>query len=117
VIVIASTLFDPMGYLSVDPLPSTATQSFSRRVSRVGTTDGGVAISDRGYSDGDRTLQVEFKPSRKEENDRALRFVRLHSTVRVGTEEGVFSAVAESFNQAPDTSTLTLLLIEKLTED
>lgn len=114
---IASTAFDLQGTISFNQLPSDAKPSLSRRVSRAATLDQGVSVSDRGYSDGDRTFTYFYKPISKEHDDRARRIIKLHPTVTVSTEEGVFLAAPESFSPSPEQNTFTLLVIRKISED
>lgn len=114
---IASTAFDLLGHLQISPLASSQVDTFSRRVTRVATLDGGVAISDRGYSDGDRTLVYTYRPVSADHDARARRIVSLHPTVTVSTPDGVFLAAPESFDVSPSQNTLTLLVIEKLSEN
>lgn len=114
---ITATTFDVEGYVDFEPLPSQQADTFQRRVSRVSTLDGGVAISDRGYSDGDRTLTYAYRPISKEHDDRARRIIRLHPTVTVSTPEGLFMAAPQNFEQGRSENVFTLLVIERLDED
>jgi hypothetical protein len=114
---ITSTAFDPLGYIAIDPLPGSSEDSYSRRVTRTATLDGGVAISDRGYSDGDRTLVYRYKSVSTDHDARAKRILRLHPTVQVSTPDGVYLAAPESFDARSDENTISLLVIRKLSED
>lgn len=114
---ITSTSFDALGYLEIDPKDNAQAATFSRRVSRAATLDGGVVISDRGFSDGDRTLAYSYKPVSKEHDSRAERLVRLHPTVNVSTPDGVFLAVPQSFSRSSTENTITLLAIRKVSEE
>lgn len=114
---ITSTAFDVLGHIDIVPLGDTPADSFSRRVSRVATLDGGVAISDRGYSDGDRTLTYSYRPVSKDHDARAERLVRLHPTVNISTPDGLFLAVPQAFDRSARQNTFTLLVIRKLSED
>jgi hypothetical protein len=86
-------------------------------VSRVGTLDGGVSISDRGFSEGDKTFVYIFKPVSKDHNEIAKRLVRLHPKVTVSNSDGVFEAVPQSFLPSPEENTFTLLVVQKISED
>jgi len=114
---ITATTFDVEGYIDFEPLPSQQSDTFQRRVSRVSTLDGGVAVSDRGYSDGDRTLVYAYRPISKGHDARAQRLIKLHPTVTVSTPDGVFKAVPQNFEQGPAENVFTLLVIERLDED
>lgn len=114
---ITATTFDIDGYVDFEPLPAQQSDTFERRVSRVATLDGGAAVSDRGYSDSDRTLTYTYRPVSKEHDERARRIVRLHPTVTVSAPEGVFRAVPQSFENGKAENTFTLLVIERLDEE
>lgn len=114
---ICSVLFDTLGHVQFTPLPGNAEGLYSRRVAKAATLDGGVAITDKGFAEGDRTLVYRYKPISREHNERALRIVKLHSLVTVANRDGVFSAAPQSFDPGDTENTLTLFVIEKLSED
>ena len=114
---INATTYDLQGSLSIRLLPSSDEPSLSRRVSRVATLDQGVAVNDRGFSEGDRTFAFAYKPVSREHDNIAKRIIKIHSKVTVSTPEGVFLAAPESFNAGAEENTLTLLIISKLSED
>jgi len=114
-IYIAARKFDPDGHLSIQPVGAVSDE-IRRRVSRVPTLDGGVAVSDRGYSDGDRTLVVNYRPVSKDHDKRAARLVRLHTEVTVTTEDGAFLAAPISFEPDSDQHRFTLLVLERISE-
>ena len=113
---IASRLFDPLGYIEFRPLPSNSAGAFSRRVTRVATLDQGVAVNDRGYSEGDRTLTYRYKPVSRDHDERAQRLLKLHERVAIANEDGFFEAAVESFDPGPDENRITLFVISSLTE-
>lgn len=113
---ICSRLFDPLGWAQFVPLPSNAEGGLARRVTRVATLNGGVAVSDRGFSEGDRTLVYRFKPVSADHNARLMRLVRLHQTVSVATADGVYESVPQSFDPGNSENRFTLLVIRKLSE-
>jgi len=115
VIHIASTTFDLLGHVSIDPLPGA--QSYRRRAARAATLDGGAVVSDRGYSDGDLTRQYRWRVVSRAHTERVRRIVKLHPTVTLSSAEGCFLAVPESMDEGPDENTLTLLVIRTLSED
>lgn len=116
IVYISAESFDLFGSMSFTPLPASNADEVSRRVTRIGTLDAGVAVNDRGYSDGDRDLVYEFKPVSREHNATAQRLVRLHPRVIVSNEEGVFLCAPESFQPGPDQNTFRLLVIQRLSE-
>ena len=115
-ITISSTTFDLNGSVQIDPLPGTTDGEISRRVSRVATLDGGVVPIDRGFSDGDRTLNYEWKSVSKAHNDAIARILRLYPQVHVSTPSGVFLASPQTFAPGEDQSSIVLLVISKVSE-
>lgn len=116
-ITVTAKAFDLAGVLEFEPLPSSSSEGFGRRVSKVATLDGGVSVSDRGFSYGDTTLTYDFTPISLEHTNIARRLVRLHPTVLVSNEYGVFEAIPESFNSTTDINTLTLSIVDKISEE
>ena len=112
---ISAITFDQSGAIRIDELPNSELGSVSRRVSRVGTLDQGVAINDGGYSDGDRDFQVVWN-STPEQDALIRRLVRLHARLRVATSEGVFECAPQNFTPGPPESTFTLLVISRISE-
>lgn len=115
-ITISSTTFDLNGSVQINPLPDATDGDIRRRVSRVATLDGGVATTDRGYSDGDRTLVYSWRVISRAHNDSVARLLRLYPRLHVSTPSGVFLAAPETFSPGQDQSTITLLVIEKVSE-
>lgn len=105
--------YDPAGHIRIIGLPTSNTGDTTRRVSRVATLDGGVAINDSGYAEGDRTIVAQWRPISKWHEDAIDRLVRIHGRLRVSTREGCFLAVPERYRPGPSRSELTLLVIER----
>ncbi|HEY7775976.1 MAG TPA: hypothetical protein VIC02_05480, partial [Kineobactrum sp.] len=76
--------------------------------------DGGVAINDRGFSEGDRTLEFSWRTVSKAHSDAVARLVKSYARLHVATSDGLFLAGPESFTPGVKTSTVTLLVIKKL---
>lgn len=110
---ISSIEFDPIGTLVVDALPDSDIRSIRRRVNRVQTLDLGAAVNDRGFSDADRTFVIRWHHN-KTQIQTAAYIARTHNRVNVSTDEGVFSAVIESFRPGALESELVLLITERL---
>ena len=113
-ITISSTTFDLNGSIQINPLPSATDGETTRRVSRVATLDGGVAVNDRGHSEGDRDLSYTWKTISKAHNDAVARIVRLYPRVTVSTPSGCFLAAPQRFSPGVGESTITLLVIDKV---
>lgn len=113
---IAARLFDVLGYIEFVPLPNNQEGQFSRRANRVATLDGDSVITDRGYSDSDRTLVYRYKPVSRDHDERAQRLVKLHPLVAVSTVDDLYEAVPLSFEPGARENRFTLLVTRSLTE-
>ncbi|MFW6344807.1 MAG: hypothetical protein ACOC0M_00525 [Halomonas sp.] len=96
---LAARNFDPEGTLLVPWHDGTESESISRRVNRVRTLDGGVAINNRGYAPGDRTLRLSLQGLPLATVERARRLLRLHSQLTVSLRDGCFTGTPESYNE------------------
>lgn len=97
--------------------PSSDLRSATRRMTRTATLDGGVAITDGGWSDGDRTLSITI-PQRAATPAMAAAIETLkrnHLRVSVATDEGVFEALLQRYRLSPAFS-LTLAITARLSE-
>lgn len=115
-ITITAIVFDIYGAVEIDPVPGAGDGETRRRVNRVATLDGGVAAPDGGYAEGDRTLSYEWLPVSADHNESVARLVRLYSTVHVSTPDGVYLAVPQLFAPGAETCSVTLLVLDKLSE-
>ena len=115
-ITIHSTTFDLDGTVELPVLPDSLDGETRRRVTRVATLDGGVAVNDRGFSEGDRDLLYTWKTVSKAHNDAIDRIVRLYPRVTVSNRQGCYLAAPQTFSPGAEESSLTLLVIEKLSE-
>lgn len=115
-IAITAEQFDASGVLEFTPIGNGADRTYSRRVSRSATLDQGVAISDRGYSDGDITYTYRYKPVSKAHDETAKRLLRVHPTVLLFNSDGAFRAVIQSFQPSDDQNEITLLVSARLSE-
>lgn len=113
---ISAKTFDLSGALSITPLPRSRTPPSGRRVTRVATLDGGVAINDRGFAHGDRTLTLLYKPVSAAHDAIAQRIVELHTRVTLTTSEGCFEAAPDTFTPTPEENSFSFLIISKLSE-
>jgi hypothetical protein len=109
---LSATVFDPIGYVEIntDEFPDRDT---TRRVNRVITLDGGVAINDGGYSDGDLTFELEWK-SDTAVNSAILRMLQLYPRAVLSTRSGVFEVVLETYRLNAGTSRLVCLPVSRL---
>ena len=113
---IASSTFDLDGHLEITPLPDSDYGATTRRVNKVKTLDGGVAVNDGGYSHGDKDFTIRWKPTSSEFEQKAGDLVKNHSTVYVTTADGCFLATPSSYQPSGGESSLTLLIQEKVNQ-
>lgn len=114
-VTLAALTFDPLGFVQIRALPSSDTRSITRRVNRVATLDGGVAVNDFGFAEGDRSIDIRFRPTR--EIDATIgRMMRLHSRVSLTTDEGVFIVALSAYNAEASEARLSILVLERTSE-
>lgn len=111
---LACPTFDLDGTAAIDPLASSDFGEVRRRVNRVATLDGGVAVNDGGSTDGDRTFAVAWRTGRLPFEQRIERLVSMYSRLSVATREGLFAVVPESYRRLRGESKLVLLVVERL---
>lgn len=114
-ITISTVDFSIDGWVQVRPDGGSNLGDFKRRNSRAATLDGGAAVTDHGYSDGDRTFSIGCYPS-KDEARRLADMVRFHPQVQVSTAEGFYLCQMD-FTPTNKKANLTLRVIERLDED
>lgn len=111
---LSAPLYDPLGHVRLDDLPSSELDAITRRVGRAQTLDGGVSITDGGHSAGDRTFLVRWKVHSESEYRKVQRMVSLYTLLTVSTREGVFSAAPRSIRTQSGQGVLELLVKEQL---
>jgi hypothetical protein len=88
----------------------------SRRVSRTATLDGGVAISDMGYSDGDRDVSIRENKASSDAVAFARRMTEVYQTVTITTDDGAYLAAPRSYRVSGGELIMEMLIIEKISE-
>lgn len=113
-----STLtFDPAGAVALVCVPSTNTGDVRRRMSRIATLDGSATLNDFGFSEADRTIELEWPITSQAREAKVARLVRLYSRLLLCTAEGVWIVAPEVYRPGAKSARLRLLCIEKITED
>ena len=103
-------------HLLFDAHPGTTLRQAERRMTRTATLDGGAAITDGGFSDADRTLQIRLRPrdvTQSIVDD--IETVKAFTRVSVAFDEGVYEALLQRYNLG-SSPTLTLAVASKLSE-
>lgn len=111
---LSSTTFDPDGYIELHVANDQTIGETRRRVNRVTTLDGGVAVNDFGFSQGDRTIDLSWMPTSEEVEENVRRMVELYQEVIVSMRGGVFRAAPESYQPGASESVLRLLVLERV---
>lgn len=116
-IALASELYSLKGAVILRNLSEDSDlRSWSRRVSRVATLDGGAHFNDTGFTHADRTFRVVMDShGLTAEQDEALRLLlRDYALIIAVTSEGVFRVAPSSFSDAGGSISFDLLVKEKL---
>ncbi|CAO1663544.1 PilZ domain-containing protein [Halomonas sp. NYA30] len=108
---LAARSYDPLGAMLLPHRDGTTLGDVNRRVSRVSTLDGGVAVTNRGHSPGDRTVVLSFAGLPRDVVDRARRMVRLHAIVTLSIPDGCFVGVPSEYVERRQE--LTILITEE----
>lgn len=87
----------------------------TRRVSRTATLDGGVALTDQGYSDGDRTLVITARGT-EEQAENVAYLLRNYSTVTVSVADGCYLAALSNLTYVDGALQITALVHSRLSE-
>jgi len=111
---LSSITWDPAGWLELAALADDTAGETRRRVNRVATLDGGVVLNDRGYSEGDRTIEVRWTPTSKTLEDAIDRLVRTYTRLCISVPAGCYLTAPESYTPGAAQSKLRLLVVSKL---
>ena len=117
-IAFATLVLDPFGSLVLELAPGGANLGdTARRVSRVATLDGGVAMMDGGYTVADRTMTLNLAGQSRATMNAVKYLVQNYASIIVMTEDGAFMASPErlSLNGAAASVSLLVSGIAKIT--
>lgn len=101
-VTISATSFDLDGTVDIETVAANDAGEKRRRNNKVQTLDGGIAINDRGYSHGDRSMTLVWPTVSKAHNALCDRLVENYDTVEVSFYEGVFLATPLAFTAGPE---------------
>jgi len=116
---VASIIFDVSGarmFRAKDPIKEFDNRRGSRRVTRTATLDGGVAVSDLGYSDGDRDINIKEPEASLDSVDFARYIVETYNRVTITTPDGAYEAAPDGYDVTDGALTLRLLITEKISD-
>ena len=111
---LSSITWDPAGHVVLAAFADSALGETRRRVNRIATLDGGVVTNDRGYSEGDRTIELTWRPLSAAQEAAVDRLVRTYTRLCVSVLPGCYLAAPEIYTPGAEESKLRLLVISKL---
>jgi len=113
-VAISAPSADPDGHVFLLTTHDSAAGEVTRRASRIATLDGGAVMSDQGFSDADRKLELQWSPIDSAQTDAVERLVRLYALVTVVIPAGVFRAAPSAYTPRADNAQLQLLITERI---
>ena len=108
-----STVFDPVGVISLEALPGSDLSASTRRVTRTATLDGNAVIIDNGYTAADSTLAIEAWLTESEQQ-RLQHLIQIYPEIIASTQEGCYLGVIDSVRQNGDGRTQVSYLIQRI---
>ena len=111
---ISAPIFDIQGHEIISFPEPGGLSGLDRRNSRVATLDGGAAFNDFGYSDADRTLDINWKPASQRQLDNIARMVKAHGRLIVSCREGCFVGAPGFFGVSDNKAQLQILVERRL---
>jgi hypothetical protein len=111
---LSSLTFDLDGTVAIEILNDSDLGSSTRRVTRVATLDGGVAVNDFGYSAADRTIVLRWVPQSEEQINLVERLTRLYSRISLSSKDGFFIVVPQRTGKNGDFHEIVLLVIQEI---
>ena len=114
IVMLTAPVFDLDGHVEIRSASSAGLGTIERRNSRVATLDGSAEINDFGFSDADRTLDIEWQPESQHQIDTVSALVRSYSRLIVSCQEGCFLGAPGPFVPGDDKTTLRILIERRL---
>lgn len=111
---ITAPLFDLEGHVILTNVDSGGLADFERRNNRIATLDGGAVITDFGYSDADRTLDIRWPAHDRDTVDTVRRLAKSYSRLIVATEEGCFIGAPGPFSLSDDEAQIQILIEKRI---
>ena len=111
-ITLESTVFDPVGVISLEALPGSDLSASTRRVTRTATLDGQAVIIDNGYTSADSTLAIEAALT-EAEAQRLHHLMQIYPEIIASTPDGCYLGVMDSVRQGGDGRLAISFLIQR----
>jgi hypothetical protein len=113
-VVLSTPTFDPDGRVELPRGAASDTSSITRRVTRIATLDGSAVLPDYGYSDADRTLEIESVGLSRNEYTALARLVKLYPMLVLSCADGIFYGAPQKIKTSRDKTKFTFLVKEAL---
>lgn len=107
-----STVFDPVGVISLEALLGSDLSASTRRVTRTATLDGNAVIIDNGYTSADSTLAIEAALTEADAR-RLHHLMQTYPEIIASTPDGCYLGVIESVRQGRDGCIAISFLIQR----
>lgn len=111
---ISAPLFDLDGHVWLTSVEPDGMAAFSRRNNRIPTLDGGAAITDFGYSDADRTLDIRWPANDRAAVDNIRRMAKTYSRLIIATDEGCFIGAPGPFSLNSGDAEIQILVEKRI---
>lgn len=109
--------FDLNGQVILQHTEASDVFAQSRRVSRAETLDGGVSLSDLGFTHGDRTLGIRSNNVSQSTHESISYLQRTYPQLLISIHEGLFLGAIENINIRNGVLFIRYLVKEKLTAE
>ena len=113
-IYLSTQTYDINGHVAIKALASSDFGEVTRRVNVVATLDGGVAVSDGGSTNADRTLVMSWLTKSRVYEANIKRLVSTYARLHLSIEDGFYVVVPTHYRQEEAESSLTLRIIEQI---
>jgi hypothetical protein len=111
---IAAPLFDLEGHVMLTNVEPDGLLAFQRRNNRIPTLDGGAAFTDFGYSDADRTLEINWTARSEADIQAVRRLAKTYSRLIVSTNEGCFLGAPGPFSMSGADAQFQVLIEKRI---
>jgi hypothetical protein len=111
---LSSLTFDLDGAVALEILGDSDLGSSTRRVTRVATLDGGVAVNDFGYAAADKTILLRWVPASKDDADKIKRLVELYAQLYLSVDGNLYIVAPRQMLINQGVHELSLLVIQKV---
>lgn len=115
-VTLSAPFYDLNGAVVLPRTQESTMKDKTRRVSRAKTLDAGVALSDLGFSDGDRTLKIKSQKVSETVYAVVDYLQQNYPIVMLSSAEGMFTGSISSVRIRRGSLSLTYLVKEKIAE-